>query len=79
MSIIPITYKQSNIFKKFKESEMFSKKVEKLGMNKPTIIFKISLLKLIKKFSKFKKSTLSKPYFKKNFKQIKATCKRLGH
>ena len=44
--IIQIAYHQGKVFKKFKDKEKFITLVNKLGIHKTTIIFKINILKL---------------------------------
>ena len=70
-----LAYYQGQIFQKFREKERFvSDMVLKFGVSKSTLVFKISLKKLIDDFPKIKNS-LSLHYFKGNLKLIKETCK----
>ena len=48
MKIINVAYYQGQVFKRFKEKEKFTKLVDKLGIHKNTIIFKINVFKGIK-------------------------------
>ena len=48
--IINVAYHQGHVFKRFKEKEKFAKLVNELGIHKTTIIFKINLFKLCKKY-----------------------------
>ena len=73
--IIWLAYYQDQIFQKFKEKERIVSMVLKLNVSKPTIMFKITLSKLIDKYPKIKDSSLSSHYFKKHLKMIKEVCK----
>ena len=73
--IINVTFHQGQIFKRFKEKEKFSKLVSKLGIYKTTIIFKINVFKLYKKYPKLLKSSIALGFFKNYHKNIKAICK----
>ena len=72
--IINVTYHQGQDFQKFKEKEKFTKLVNKLGIHKTTIIFKINVFKLCKKHPKFLKSSIGLEFFKNYHKSIKAVC-----
>ena len=62
--IVWLAYYQGQIFQKFREKERFvSDMVLKFGVSKSTLVFKISLKKLIDDFPKIKNS-LSLHYFK---------------
>ena len=50
--IINVAYHQGQVLKRFKEKEKFAKLVSELGFHKTTIIFKISVFKLCKKYPK---------------------------
>ena len=50
--IINVAFHQGQIFKRFKEKEKFAKLVSVLGIHKTTIIFKINVFKLCKKYPK---------------------------
>ena len=50
--IINVEYHQGQVLKRFKEQENFAKLVSELGFHKTTIIFKISVFKLCKKYPK---------------------------
>ena len=50
--IIRIAYHQGKVFKKFKDKEKFITLVNKLGIHKTTIIFKINIFKLCEKYPK---------------------------
>ena len=51
--IINIAYHQGQVFKRFKEKENFAKLISELGFHKTTIIFKISVFKLCKKYPNY--------------------------
>ena len=69
--IINIAYHQGQVFKRFKEKENFAKLVSELGFHKTTIIFKISVFKLCKKYPKLLKSSIGLGFFKSYHKDIK--------
>ena len=50
--IIQITYHQGKVFTKFKDKEKFITHVNKLGIHKTTIIFKINIFKLCERHRK---------------------------
>ena len=50
--IINVAYHQGQVFKRFKEKEKFAKLVSELGIHKTTIICKINVFKLCKKYPK---------------------------
>ena len=56
--IINVAYHQGQVFKRFKEKEKFAKLVSELGIHKTTIIFKINVFKLCKKYPKLLKSSI---------------------
>lgn len=45
------------------------------NVNKSTLIFKMNMVKLVKKYTKLKKSSLPLNFFKTYFKDIKKLCK----
>ena len=73
--IINVAFHQEQIFKRFKEKEKFAKLVSELGIHKTTIIFKINVFKLCKKYPKLLKSSIGLGFFKNYHKDIKAICK----
>ena len=73
--IINVAFHQGQIFKKFKEKEKFAKLVNELRIHKTTIIFKINVFKLCKKYPKLLKSSIGLGFFKNYHKDIKAICK----
>ena len=73
--IINVAFYQGQIFKRFKEKEKFAKLVNELRIHKATIIFKINVFKLFKKYPKLLKSSIGLEFFKNHHKDIKAICK----
>ena len=72
--IINVAYHQGQVFKRFKEKEKFAKLVSELGIYKTTIIFKINVFKLCKKYRKLLKSSIGLRFFKDYLKDIEAIC-----
>ena len=72
--LINVAYHQGQVFKRFKEEKKFAKLVEELGIHKNTIIFKINVFKLCKKYPKLLKSSIGLRFFKNYHKDIKAIC-----
>ena len=57
-----------------KENEKFAKLASELGIHKITIIFKINVFKLCKKYCKLLKSSIGLRFFKDYHKDIEAIC-----
>ena len=74
--IINVAYHQGQVFKRFKEKEKFAKLVSELGIHKTTIIFKINVFKLCKKYPKLLKSSIDLEFFKSYHKDINAICEK---
>ena len=72
--IINVAYHQGRVFKRFKEKEKFAKLVSELGFHKTTIIFKINVFKLCKRYPKLLKSSIDLGFFKSYHRDIKAIC-----
>ena len=72
--IINVPFHQGKIFKRFKEKEKFAKLVSELEIHKTTIIFKINVSNLCKKYPKLLKSSIDLGFFKNYHKDIKAIC-----
>ena len=72
--IINVSYHQGQVFKRFKEKEKFAKLIGELGIHKTTIIFRINVFKLCKKYPKLLKSSIGLGFFKNYHKDIKAIC-----
>ena len=70
--IINVAYHQGKVFKRFKEKEKFAKLVSELGIHKTTIICKINVFKLCKKYPKLLRSSIGLGFFKNYYKDIKA-------
>ena len=73
--IVSIAYYQGRVFKKFKDREKFVKLVSQLGIHKTTIIFKVNVFKLCKKYPKLLGSSIGLGFFKNYYKDIKTVCK----
>ena len=69
--IIDVAYHQGQVFKRFKEKEKFAKLVSELGIHKTTIICKINVFKLCKKYPKLLTSSIGLGFFKNYYKDIK--------
>ena len=70
--IINVAYHQGQVFKRLKEKETFAKLVSELGIHKTTIICKINVFKLCKKYPKLLTSSIGLGFFKNYYKDIKA-------
>ena len=73
--MIVVAFYQGKIFKHSKEKEKFQQMVGKLKIHKNTIVFKINVFKLIEKYPKLMKSSVTLTFLKNYFKDIKQTCK----
>ena len=69
--IMSITYYQDKFFKHFKEKEKFIKMLGKLKIYRSTLTFKIIVFKLIEKYLKLLKSSVTLTFLKNYFKDIK--------
>ena len=72
--IIWIAYHQGKVFKRFKDKEKFITLVNKLGVHKTTIIFKINVYKLCERHPKLLKSSIGLGFLKNHYKDIKEIC-----
>ena len=72
--IINVAYYQGQVFKRFKQKEKFAELVSELGIHKTTIICKINVFKLCKKYPKLLTSSIGLGFFKNYYKDIKAIC-----
>ena len=72
--IINVVYYQGLVFKNFKAKEKFAKLVSELGIHKTTIICRIDVFKLCKKYPKLLTSSIGLGFFKDYYKDIKAIC-----
>ena len=70
-----IKTKKKGIIRNYKEKEKFAKLVSELGIHKTTIMFKINMFKLCKKYRKLLTSSIGLGFFKDYHKDIKAICK----
>ena len=64
------------VFKKFKDKEKFITIVNKLGIHKTTIIFKINIFKLCEKYPKLFNSSIGLGFFKNHYKDIRVICNK---
>ena len=71
---IMVAYHQRKIFKRFKEKEKFQEMIGKLKIHKSTIIFKINVFKLIEKYPKLMRSSVTLTFLKNYLKDIKKVC-----
>ena len=72
--IIRIAYHQGKAFKMLKDEEKFITLVNKLGIHKITIIFKINIFKLCEKYSKLFNSSIGLGFFKNHYKEMRVIC-----
>ena len=70
--IINVAYHQGQVFKSFKEKEKFVKLVSEFGIHKTTIICKINVFKLCKKYPKLLTSPIGLGFLKIYYRDIKA-------
>ena len=75
--IISAAYHQGKIFKRFKEKEKFVKLVSELGIHKNTIIFKINVFKLCKKYPKLLKSSIGLGFLKIIIRPLKQFARKM--
>ena len=73
--IIMVAYYQRKIFKRFKEKEKFQEMIGKLKIHKSTITFKINVFKLIEKYPKLMKSSVTLTFLKNYLNDNKKVCK----
>ena len=74
--IINVAFHQGGVFNRFKEKEKFPNLVSELGFYQTTIIFKINIFKLCKKYPKLLKSSIGLGFFKNYHKDIKSICEK---
>ena len=65
---------QGKVCKRFKDKEKFITLVNKLGIHKTTIIFKINIFKLSEKYPKLLNSFIGLGFFKSHYKDVKVIC-----
>ena len=75
--IISVAYHQGQVFKRFKEKEKFAKLVSELGIHKTTIIFKINVFKLCKKYPKLLKSSIGLGFLKIIIRPLKQFARKM--
>ena len=73
--MISVAYHQVKVFGWFREKEKFVRLVADFGVHKETIIFKINVFKLLDKYPKLKRSSVTLSFMKNYFKDIKEICK----
>ena len=69
-----VAFCQGEILKRFKEKEKFQQMVGKLKIHKSTILFKINVFKLIEKYPKLMRSSVTLIFLKNYLKDIKKVC-----
>ena len=72
--IINITFHQGKVFKQFKEKDKLITLVNQFNRHKTTIIFKINIYKLCKKYAKLLKSSVGLGFLKNYHKDIQQIC-----
>ena len=72
--IIIVAYYQGKIFKRFQEKEKFQEMLGKLKIHRSTIVFKIKVFKLIEKYPKLMRSSVTLAFLKNYLKDIKKVC-----
>ena len=65
---------QGKVLKKFKDKEKFITLVNRLGIHKTTIMFKINVYKLCERHPKLLKSSIGLGFLKNHYKDIKEIC-----
>ena len=73
--IIGFAYEQGKILKNFKEDTNFKSLVEQSEISKSTIIFKINIVKLIDKYKRIVKLSVTLIFLKSCYKDIKSISK----
>ena len=66
-----VAFYQGKIFKRFKENEKFHAMVGRLKIHKSTFLFKINIFRLIVKYPKLMKSSVTLTFLKNYLKDIK--------
>ena len=72
--IVNIAFHQKKVFKRFKEKDKFITLVNQFNIHKTTIIFKINIYKLCKKYPKLLKSLVRLGFLKTHYKNIREIC-----
>ena len=67
-NILCLAYQQGQMFEKLTMTKNFLDMVKKFGISKSIILFKISTVKLVNKYPRMKKPSLSLHFLKNNFK-----------
>ena len=74
---INVAYYQGKVFKRFKEKGKFVKLVSELRIHKNTIIFKINVFKLCKKYPKLLKSSIDLGFLKIIIRPLKQFARKM--
>ena len=77
--ILNVAYRQGLQFKRFKQPNKFVEMLQEIDISKLTVYFKVKLVKILEKYPKLKKSSLSLNFFKNYLKTIKEVFKESGN
>ena len=72
--IIIVAYYKGKIFKRFQEKEKFQEMLAKLKIHRSTVLFKINVFKLIEKYPKLMRSSVTLKILKNYLKDITKVC-----
>ena len=75
-NIIFLAYQQGKKFRKFKENRKFKSLVGQFKITKGTIIFKMNIVNLVKRYPKMMTSSVTLNFLKSYYKDIKNICKK---
>ena len=75
--IISVVYHQGKVFSRFREKKKFVRLVANFKIHKNTIIFKINVFKLIQKYPRLIKSSVTLSFMKNYFKDTKQVCQKI--
>ena len=73
--IFILAYHQGLAFKKFKENINSTSPISNLKISKATINFKIGIIQFLHDYPKMRKSSISLPFLKNDFRLFKKVCK----
>ena len=73
-NIVCIACDQGKVFRRFKEREKIIKPVKEFDLHKTTMMFNINIVKLIDKYPKLMKSSVTLGCLKNYLKDIKQIC-----
>ena len=74
-SIISVAYHQDKVFSRFGEKKKFVRLVADFGVHKGIIIFMVNVFRLLGKYPRLKKFSVTLSFMKKYFKDVKQICK----